>query len=274
MLQVLHKPPREAFFQKPPSYLSSLSPLPSLSPPVDPLSPSLLPPPHRLLSAAVPRRSRRIQIRRGGEARRGSDSKLLRGSGTGTRARQRGQGSLAGGRAGGGAPRLPAPRRGGGTRNTGSGAREQEREGEAATVGELVRGADQISSPPTWGRNAIPDLAREHIVSLPEVPEAAAADLGVATALGDEADARVRTARVLRATGPCAGAQRRPPHSLSLELPRPSVDELPRSSAPLRSSAQACHARAPPPAAGRAFALAMAHQHDPAGARQWVISRL
>jgi len=141
-------------------------------------------------------------------------------------------------------------------------------------VGELARGADQISSPPTRGRNAIPDLAREHIVSLPEVPEAAAADLGVATALGDEADARVRTARVLRATGPCAGAQRRPPHSLSLELPRPSVDELPRSSAPRRSSAQACHARAPPPAAGRAFALAMAHQHDLAGARQCVISRL
>ncbi|RLN30322.1 hypothetical protein C2845_PM05G25340 [Panicum miliaceum] len=36
-------------------------------------------------------------------------------------------------------------------------------------VGELARGADQISPPPTWGRDAIPDPAGAHVGSLPEL---------------------------------------------------------------------------------------------------------
>jgi len=81
--------------------------------------------------------------------------------------------------------------------------RYQEREGEAAAVGELARGADQISSSSTWGCNAIPDPAGAHVGSLPEVPEAAAADLGVTPALGGEADARVIAIRMLRTSSPC-----------------------------------------------------------------------
>ena len=51
----------------------------------------------------------------------------------------------------------------------------------------------------TWGRNAIPDPAGTHVGSLPEVLEAAAADLGVTPALGGEADARVIAVRACSA---------------------------------------------------------------------------
>ena len=51
----------------------------------------------------------------------------------------------------------------------------------------------------TWGRNAIPDPAGAHVGSLPEVPEVAAADLGVTPALGGEADARVIAMRACSA---------------------------------------------------------------------------
>ncbi|KAF8772283.1 hypothetical protein HU200_005927 [Digitaria exilis] len=36
-------------------------------------------------------------------------------------------------------------------------------------VGDLARGADQISPPPTWGRDAIPDPAGAHVGILPEL---------------------------------------------------------------------------------------------------------
>ena len=66
-------------------------------------------------------------------------------------------------------------------------------------VGELARGADQISPSSTWGRNAIPDPAGAHVGSLPKVPEAVAADLSVTPALGGVADARVITVRACAA---------------------------------------------------------------------------